>query len=66
MTFIRSDVKAQAFLDFLEENGIGDEDFRIGILIQLSRLSRCTGSEKGFYLSVVQGSKPTNKFRSCC
>jgi hypothetical protein len=63
MTFIRSDVKAQAFLDFLEENGIGDEDFRIGILIQLSRLSRCTGSEKGFYLSVVQGSKPTNQIQ---
>jgi hypothetical protein len=60
---IRSDSKAQAFLNFLEENGIGDEDFRIGILTQLSRLSRCTGSEKGFYLSVVQGSKPTNQIQ---
>jgi hypothetical protein len=63
MTYIRSDIKAQAFLDFLEKNGIGDEDFRIGILIQLSRLSRCTGSEKGFYLSVVTGSKPTNQLQ---
>ena len=61
MTYIRSDFKAQAFLNFLEKNAIGDEDFRIGILTQLSRLSRCTGSEKGFYLSVVQGSKPTNQ-----
>ena len=60
MTFIRSDVKAQAFLDFLENNGIGDEDLRTGILAQLSRLSHCSGSEKGFYLSVVKGSKPTN------
>ena len=63
MTYIRSDFKAQAFLNFLEKNGIGDEDFRIGILTQLSRLSRCTGSEKGFYLSVVQGSKPTNQIQ---
>ncbi|MGC1706547.1 MAG: hypothetical protein WA764_19105, partial [Pseudolabrys sp.] len=60
MTFIRSDVKAQAFLDFFENNGIGDEDFRTGILAQLSRLSHCSGSDKGFYLSVVKGSKPTN------
>jgi hypothetical protein len=63
MTYIRSDIKAQAFLDFLEKNDIGDEDFRIGILIQLSRLSRCTDSEKGFYLSVVTGSKPTNQLQ---
>jgi hypothetical protein len=60
MTYIRSDVKAQAFLDFLENNGIGDEDFRNGILVQLSRLSHCSGSEKDFYLSVVTGSRPTN------
>jgi hypothetical protein len=63
MTYIRSDIKAQAFLNFLEKNRIGDEDFRIGILTQLSRLSRCTGSEKGFYLSVVTGSKPTNQLQ---
>jgi hypothetical protein len=63
MTYIRSDWKAQAFLDFLEKHGIGDEDFRIAILTQLSRLSRCTGSAKGFYLSVVQGSKPTNQIQ---
>jgi len=56
-----SDFKAQAFLNFLENNGIGDEGFRIGILTQLSRLSRCTGSEKGFCLSVVRGSKPRKK-----
>src|SRR5262245_59236477 len=61
MTYIRSDWKAQTFLNFLEKHGIGDEDFRIAILTQLSRLSRCTGSKKGFYLSVVQGSKPTNQ-----
>jgi hypothetical protein len=60
MTFIRSDVKAQAFLDFFENNGIGDEDFRTGILAQLSRLSHCSFSDKGFYLSVDKGSKPTN------
>ena len=60
MTFICSDVKAQAFLDFFENNGIGDEDFRTEILAQLSRLSHCSGSDKGFYLSVVKGSKPTN------
>src|SRR5262245_14397844 len=61
MTYIRSDWQAQTFLDFLEKHGIGDEDFRIAILTQLSRLSRCTGYAKGFYLSVVQGSKPTNQ-----
>ena len=60
MTYIRSDINAQAFLYFLENNDIGDEDFRNGILVQLSRLSHCSGSEKGFYLSVVTGSKPTN------
>src|SRR5262245_55408607 len=60
MTYIRSDYKAQAFLDYLENNGIGDEDFRIGILTQLSRLSHCGFSDKGFYLSVVMGSKPKN------
>ena len=60
MTYIRSDINAQAFLDFLENNGIGDENFRNGILVQLSRLSHCSGSEKGFYLSVVTGAKPTN------
>jgi len=60
MTYIRSDSKAQAFLDYLENNGIGDEDFRIGILTQLSRLSHCGFSDKGFYLSVVMGSKPKN------
>jgi hypothetical protein len=63
MTYIRSDWKAQAFLDFLEKHGIGDEDFRIATLTQLSRLSRCTGSAKGFFLSVVQGSKPTNQIQ---
>ena len=60
MTYIRSDVKAQAFLDFLENSNIGDEDFRTEILAQLSRLSLCANAEKGFYLSVVKGSKPTN------
>ena len=34
MTYIRSDWKAQAFLDFLEKHGIGDEDFRIATLTE--------------------------------
>jgi hypothetical protein len=61
MTYV--DIKAQEFLDFLESNGIGDEDFRVEILTQLSALSRSSNADKPFYLSVVKGSKPTNQIQ---
>ena len=61
MTYV--DIKAQEFLDFLESNGIGDEDFRVEILAQLSALSRSSNADKPFYLSVVKGSKPTNQIQ---
>jgi len=63
MSIIRSDVKAQAFLDFLEKNNIGDEDFRTEIACQLSRLSHCSGCEKGFYFSVVKGANPVDQLQ---
>ena len=63
MSLIRSDVKVQSFLDFLENNNIGDEDFRTEIACQLSRLSHCSGCEKGFYFSVVKGAKPVDQLQ---
>src|SRR5215475_6163824 len=58
-----SDFASQDFLKSLQNNGISDPEFLIGILCQLNQISRQSGNstELGFLLSSVKGSNPTSQ-----
>ena len=63
MTPLPSDCTSQDFLRSLQNNGISDPEFLIGILSQVNQISRESGNstELGFLLSSIKGSNPTSQ-----
>jgi hypothetical protein len=63
MTPLPSDIASQDFLKSLQNKGISDPEFLIGILCQLNQISRQSGNrtELGFLLSSVKGANPTSQ-----
>src|SRR5262245_58270956 len=58
-----SDFASQDFLKSLQNNGISDPEFLIGILCHLNQISRQSGNstEIGLLLSIVKGSNTTSQ-----
>jgi hypothetical protein len=63
MTALPSDSASQDLLKSLQNNGIADPEFLIGILCQLSQISLYSGNstEKAFLHSIVKGANPRSQ-----